>query len=125
MGEVTAEYQKRVLDEIKNYAGLSHPVKASMLERLCKKKVSIKKLHPNPEDEFSMVKIGPNYGIVGNYESEFRNAINHGMNPMEEPLVVEKMSTGGYLILNGHHRWMAAWLDIIMAWSQTATTAEA
>ncbi|WP_022760235.1 ParB/RepB/Spo0J family partition protein [Butyrivibrio sp. AD3002] len=28
--------------------------------------------------------------------------------PFSEPIVVEKVSPDGYLILNGHHRWAAA-----------------
>lgn len=34
MAAVTSEYQKLVLDDINEYAGINHSVKASILERL-------------------------------------------------------------------------------------------
>lgn len=108
MSIITEEYQKNVLDDIDNYKGLSHPVKTGLLKRLLTKKVSVRKLHPNPDDEFSIVDIGPNYEIVGNYESQIRHNISMGKDAIEEPLIIEKMSTGGYMLLNGHHRWLAA-----------------
>lgn len=108
MAAVTDEYRKLVLEDIETYDGLNQPLHASFIERLITKKADINKLHPNPSDEFSMPEIGPNYGIVGNYEKTFRENMKHLLEPMEEALVIEKMSTGGYMLLNGHHRWMAA-----------------
>lgn len=108
MSIITEEYQENVIDDIKNYNGLSHPVKTGILSRALIRKLNVNKLHPNPLDEFSIEDIGPNYEIVSNYESTFRHRLNLGMNPIEEPLIVEKMSTGGYMLLNGHHRWFAA-----------------
>lgn len=113
MAAATDEYKKLVLEDIENYIDLGHPLHSGILERLLIRKVSLKKLHPNPDDEFSMADIGPNYGIIGNYEKEFRHMVATGNDPLgsfgKEPLVVEKLSTGGYMILNGHHRWMAAY----------------
>lgn len=109
MSAVPEDYQNLVLDDIKTYIGLSEPVKASVLERLFVHNALLKKLHPNPEDEFSMIGIGPNYGIVGDYVSSFKRRMSLNQKPyMEEKLMVERMSTGGYMLLNGHHRWMAA-----------------
>lgn len=108
MAAVTEEYRKLVLDDLNNYVGLNHPVKASILERIFVRKLSIYRLHPNPEDEFSIESIGPNLEIVGNYAKQFKYSISLSKRPIEEPLIVEKMSTGGYMLLNGHHRWMAA-----------------
>ncbi len=109
MAVVSEDFQKLVLDDIKTYAGLSEPVKAGVLERMFVHNALLKRLHPNPEDEFSMTEVGPHYGIVGDYLSVFKRRMDLNQKPyMEEKLMVEKMSTGGYMILNGHHRWMAA-----------------
>jgi len=108
MAAITEEYQKYVLDDMKNYAGLSIPVKAGITERLFKHVAGIESLHANPEDEFSMPEIGPNYEIIGKYAEQIKYAMDTDQKIMAEPLVVEKMSTGGYMLLNGHHRWMAA-----------------
>ena len=108
MSANTDEYRRLVLDDIKNFEGLWRPVRASLLERLLVRKTDPEKLHPNPGDEFSMPEIGPNYEIVGRYVSSFVYALKKGIEPMEDPLEVQKVSTGGYMILNGHHRWMAA-----------------
>lgn len=108
MAIITEEYQQYVLDTLNQYTGLYQPVHASLIERLLTKKVRITKLHPNPNDEFSMPDIGPNYEIIGNYVRDFLWNIKKGDPPFEEPLIVQRISTGGYLLLNGHHRWMAA-----------------
>ena len=62
MGLHSEEYQQLVLNDLKNLEGLSHPVKASLPERLFVRKTSTDNLHPNPKDEFSDPKIGPNSG---------------------------------------------------------------
>lgn len=108
---VPEDYQELVLDDIKTYEVLNHPVKAGLLERLFVRRLPPSKLHPNPQDEFSIANIGPNYEIVGNYAKEFRQAMQCGDDPFEafdDPLMIEKMSVGGYMLLNGHHRWLAA-----------------
>lgn len=111
MPQVSKDYQEMVLNDLKNYGGLTKAVKASWLERMLVRKVSVKKLHPNPDDEFSDPEIGPSYAIVTKYAQRF-SAIMLGKAKVGddemERLVVEKMATGGYMILNGHHRWMGA-----------------
>lgn len=102
------EYKALVLEDLTTFEGLSKPVRASILERLLVKKVNINRLHPNPTDEFTKENIGPNYKIVGDYANSMRQAQIHSAAVIDEPIIVEKMSTGGYMILNGHHRWMAA-----------------
>lgn len=103
------DYNKRVLDDVRSYEGLFHPVKAGALERITVKKSLLSNLHPNPEDEFSMAEVGPSFEIVSNYVEQFKQCREHGQDPfVKDRLVVEKMSTGGYLLLNGHHRWFAA-----------------
>ena len=108
MASVSKDYKEYVLDDLENYTTLSTPRKATLLERLLIRKVPIEKLHPNPEDEFADPNIGPNNNIVGEYSNQI--AFSNGYNTISkiEPIVVEKLSTGGYIILNGHHRWLAA-----------------
>ena len=110
-GQVTEEYRHLVLDDLKNYENLNHPVKTSIVKRLLVRKLPAVQLHPNPQDEFCDPAIGPNYSIVADYERNFREMLRTDQDPFgpfDDPLMVEKMSTGGYMILNGHHRWMAA-----------------
>ena len=106
------EYDDYVLKDLKKYAGLMHPVKASLIERLIVRKVKIQKLHPNPEDEFSMPDIGPNYRIVQDYVQRYLKLRTISIRPtydmLVDPLTVEKVKPNGYMLLNGHHRWLAA-----------------
>lgn len=60
-------------------------------------------LHPNPSDPFSDPSIGPNESAVQQYVNEIRTT---GI--ISEPIVVRRLSSGGYEIVNGHHRWLAA-----------------
>lgn len=101
-------YQKLVLDDIKRLIGISRPVRSSILHRLLIRKLPITALHPNPNDEFCDPQIGPNEGIIADYMKAYRVNQLHGDPPISEKLTVERMSTGGYMLLNGHHRWMAA-----------------
>ena len=67
------------------------------------------KLHANPNDEFTFPDIGPNYGIISRYEEEIRNSYRVKQEPFDDdPIIVEKLHSHGYLIMNGHHRWAAA-----------------
>ena len=88
--------------------GVYFPIKASLHERLMKRKTSPKLLYPNPDDEFCFEKIGPNYSIISQYEEQIKDAMRKGIPIFAEPLTVEKIRPKGYLILNGHHRWAAA-----------------
>lgn len=101
-------YNKYVTEDLKVHKGLSHPVKSSVISRIRAKKVDPKKLHPNPFDEFSMDNIGPNWNIVGDYEKSIRQNIKKGVDIFEDPLTAVRLDKGGYMLLNGHHRWMAA-----------------
>ncbi len=106
-------YKKYVLDDIKYRGIMYHPVKAGMFSRIKKKHIDPTKLHPNPEDEFSVEKIGPNWQIINNYKKSIKYNMNVGLSIFDEPLVVTKLDKGGYMLLNGHHRWFAAMaLDI-------------
>ena len=103
MASAKTKEEEFIYEEIKKYEGISVSVKAGILERLLIKKVPVGKLHPNPEDEFCIPSVGPSFSIISKYEESFRR----GTEPVE-PLTVEKMHPDGYLLLNGHHRWMAA-----------------
>ena len=100
-------FEEHIYNEIEKYRGVSFPVKTGMLWRLLIKKVDCNKIHPNPEDEFSMPKVGPSFKIISEYESAFRRNEQLNMESTEEPLIVEKMYPDGYMIINGHHRWAA------------------
>ncbi len=108
MARDNSQLMQYVTADIEKYDGIRMPVKAGILEKALVRKVSMDKLHPNPEDEFSMPEIGPNYSIISNYEAKIRDAQDHAKAPLKEPLMVEKMRPDGYMILNGHHRWAAA-----------------
>ena len=101
-------FDEFIADEVKKYKGVYVPVKAGILRRALIRSASLSKLHPNPEDEFCMPKVGPNYRIITEYMGLFREARRHSRDYCEEPLTVQKVRPDGYLILNGHHRWAAA-----------------
>lgn len=105
---IPKEYQEKVLDEVSRYAAIWKPVKASLAERMLVHKTKTEHLHPNPEDEFCDPHIGPNYGIISEYEAQIQFNKDHMLPPLTERLIVGKMSTGGYILMNGHHRWYAA-----------------
>lgn len=107
--------QQELLDLIKKdveeHKGLCYPVKAGLLERLIFQNLSVDKLHPNPDDEFSMPEIGPNFRIINEYREIIRDRLFQCESPIDEKLVVEKIYPKGYMIVNGHHRWSAAQLE--------------
>ncbi len=103
------EFKEYLQEQIRQYDGVSVPVKANLMERIFVRRVAYRNLHPNPGDEFCMPGIGPNYEIISNYEKQIGNAKKHRDNSyFEERLIVEKIRPDGYMILNGHHRWAAA-----------------
>ena len=114
MKEKLIHFQTYLKEEIERVRGVYYPVPASFPRRVLTKHASCMSLHPNPEDEFCHPNIGPNYGIIGQYEEDFKhNRANMAKadfhtGGIREPLMVQKASPDGYLILNGHHRWAAA-----------------
>ena len=97
-----------IAEEVKKIKGTYVPVKSSMPRVLFVKQTKCSNLHPNPDDEFSMPNVGPNYEIISNYEKQFRQTRLHDHKYLDDPLIVERIYPSGYLILNGHHRWAAA-----------------
>ena len=97
-----------VLEDVEKYKNKRQIVRASLVERLLVRKVPVSKLHPNPDDEFSMAHIGPSDSIVQKYSLEARYLVEHDEAVFPEPIIVQKMQEDGYMILNGHHRWAGA-----------------
>ena len=102
------QLMQSVLDDIEKQKGVAIPVHASLFERIIVRQTACKNIHPNPEDEFSMEKVGPSYRIISEYETKFRNSLRMDKQPIDDPLMVEKLRPHGYMLLNGHHRWAAA-----------------
>ncbi len=102
------EFDEFVQNEIENQKGIYVPVQVSPLMRLLVNRINIKKIHPNPDDEFCFPDVGPSYRIISEYEKQFRDSMSKGEPPITEPLVVSKVSPDGYMLVNGHHRWAAA-----------------
>lgn len=103
-----SELMQYILDDVQKYSGFRHFKKASVLERLIVRKRPPRMLHPNPEDEFSIKSVGPHFGIINEYVSRYSSFQKDNDMQLKEPLVIEKMTRDGYMILNGHHRWAAA-----------------
>ena len=104
-----SEFDEFVQNDVKKQKGVYMPVQASLAERLTTKHLPIKKLHPNPDDEFAFPDIGPNYQIISKYVEDIMTAYRMKLEPFDDdPIIVEKLHPEGYLILNGHHRWAAA-----------------
>ena len=94
--------------EVEKIQGVYMPVKAGLFRTLFVRNARIKHVHPNPNDEFCMPKVGPNYEIISNYVHKFQEARRHSRTYCDDPVVVQKIRPSGYMLLNGHHRWGAA-----------------
>lgn len=73
------------------------------MERIRTKNAKVSDINPNPLDEFSNPKIGPNESAVSKYIKEINTN-----GTISESIEVQKLASGGYEIVNGHHRWLAA-----------------
>ena len=104
-----SQFKEYLAEEVNKYHGILVPIKAGLAERVLVRKAECARLHPNPADEFSDPAIGPNYQIISDYEHKIMECERYGnfTPPWKEPILVEKMSPDGYLLLNGHHRWAA------------------
>ncbi len=76
-----------VLDDLEKTEGNRELVRVGFLER------------PN---------IGPSDRIISEYMDLIRNLQFQRADIFDEPVLVNRMKAGGYMILNGHHRWAAA-----------------
>ena len=99
------DLERMIQEDLQNMKGRLETVKAGALEKMIPKKVKLSLLHVNPDDEFTFPNIGPNTAIVENYCTLARRQYSMGEKVFDEPVQVNKLRQGGYLILNGHHRW--------------------
>lgn len=99
-----------IREEVDKYKGVYRQIKASLLRRLIIRNLACKSIHPNPDDEFCLPQVGPNYEIISHYEKEIRVRQKKERNPsfFSERVIVERIYPDGYMLLNGHHRWAAA-----------------
>jgi RHS repeat-associated protein len=75
----------------------------SWWKRLTTRQAKTIDLKPNPLDPYSDPKIGPNESAVRQYIDEIRMT-----GTISEPIRVKELASGGYEIVDGHHRWLAA-----------------
>ncbi len=115
MEENLIRFQEFLKEEIDRVRGGYYPVKAGFLRRILVRHAWTGKLHPNPEDEFCLPEIGPSYRIIGTYQRQYADKRDMLEKPdyesggsVREAIIVQKAMPDGYLILNGHHRWAAA-----------------
>lgn len=109
-----SQFETFLREEVNKVKGIYYPVRAGFLRRRFIRRADIRKLHPNPDDEFCFPEIGPNYSILSDYAATFAR---YGTKPADmqfvdttakEPIEVERTMPDGYMILNGHHRWGGA-----------------
>jgi len=75
--------------------------KASYIERKFTKSTNISNLYGNSDDPF--FKVAPSDTAI----KKHMTYITYN-GTIEEPILVRKLASGGYEIVNGHHRWAAA-----------------
>ena len=97
-----------VLEDLEQYGKKANIVKAGFLEKRLKRTAAPEELHANPDDEFSKAAVGPNDRIIMEYVKMIPQLRRFDEPIYPEPVYVSKLESGGYRILNGHHRWAAA-----------------
>lgn len=105
---VRTEIFEKIQNDIRDYQGRRDTVRAGIIERITVREVDPLRLHANPNDEFCQDDVGPNYSIMNRYCKEIKRCMKSNDPIFKEPVMVQKMKDGDYLILNGHHRWAAA-----------------
>ena len=108
MASAKSAMHQKIQDDLAQMEGRRVVVKTGFFEKMFKKKVKPEELHVNPDDEFTHADIGPNDAIMENYCQLARRDQSLGLPVFDEPIHVNKLRDGGYLILNGHHRWAGA-----------------
>ena len=111
MQEDRRPFRDFLREEIEKTKGKCYPVNTNLLLRMIVGSARVDKLHPNPEDEFCLPEVGPDEEIISRYTQELSMArkIDPGKLMFPDPLIVLRVKPKGYMILNGHHRWAAAW----------------
>ena len=127
------ERQAFIAAEVSKVKGIAYPVHASQLERLFVRRVKLKRLHPNPYDEFCFPDIGPKEEILAKYKADFRKikydrgAAAYMDSRVGEPLDVQKIRPGGYMIFDmktafcyqniiGNQTWVEQDEDVSYIW---------
>ncbi len=97
-----------VLEDVEAYEGKREVVRVGFVERHFVKYISPLEMHVNPDDEFADPAVGPSDRIISEYVQEIPYLKRFNEEIFPEPVIVNKLASDGYLILNGHHRWAAA-----------------
>lgn len=97
-----------VQEDLEAYEGKREVVRASLFERLVVRRIAPEDMHVNPDDEFADPEIGPSDRIINEYMHELVRLYRDKESIYPSPIVVFKLASEGYMILNGHHRWAAA-----------------
>ena len=103
-----SSFYSYVQQDLAAYEGKRQLVRVSLVERLAVRYISPEEMHANPDDEFSDPDIGPSDRIINEYAHEIPRLYRNGERIFPSPIMVCKMASDGYLIINGHHRWAAA-----------------
>lgn len=101
-------FSARIKKDVENYSGKRQIVRASIIDIMTVRHLSLDQMHANPDDDFVNPKVGPNEEIIEIYIEEARRDMEMGAMSFDEPIMVAKMEDGEYMIVNGHHRWAAA-----------------
>ncbi len=101
-------FYEYVKEDLAAYEGRREVVRANLIERLVVRRLSPEDMHANPDDEFSDPAIGPSDRIISEYAHQLSWLYRDNEPVFPSPIVVYKLASDGYLILNGHHRWAAA-----------------
>ncbi len=104
----SSSFEKYIQNDLAETEGKRELVRVSLLERHRLRHLAPRKMHVNPDDEFADPSIGPCDRIIDEYIDVIREMNYQSDYIIEEPILVNKMACGEYLILNGHHRWAAA-----------------
>ena len=72
MENTKREFEQFLKREVNHFCGVYDPVKAGFFVQAFREKAAPAELHPYPNDEFCLSKIGPNYEIIAGYKKEFR-----------------------------------------------------
>ena len=97
-----------VLEDLAACEGKRDVVRVSLVERLAIHAIDPAEMHVNPDDEFADPDVGPSDRIINEYVYDIRRLWSERKPIFPEPVAVYKLKQGGYMILNGHHRWAAA-----------------
>ena len=65
-------------------------------------------MHANPDDKFSDPDVGPSDRLSMNMYMRYPTYDDLMKRYSLPPFIAYKLTVGGYLIMNGHHRWAVA-----------------